>query len=107
MSDQMLRNNYFQMQRYPSGYSNWGILALWNTYPFYEVAITGEGVVAKQTAMNSEYLPNKLLLGAKKKSHLPLLEGKFMEDETTIFVCENKACLLPVLTVVEALKLMD
>jgi uncharacterized protein YyaL (SSP411 family) len=38
------------------------------------------------------------------KSGLPLLEDKFMGDATTIFVCENKVCQLPVSTVQQALE---
>ena len=100
----MLANVYDGMEAYGSAYSNWGITAMNITYPFYEVAITGKEYEAKQKEMNQLYLPNKVLMGGKK-GDLPLLQGKFV-GETTIFVCVNKACQLPVGDVAAAVKQM-
>ncbi|MFK8037309.1 MAG: hypothetical protein AB8B74_03380 [Crocinitomicaceae bacterium] len=41
-----------------------------------------------------------------EKGTIPLLEGKFI-GETTIFVCVNKSCQMPVVEVQEALKQMN
>ncbi len=102
---QMLANVYESIHTYGSGYSNWGILALNLTNPYYEVAITGEGWKEKMRELNQYYIPNKLLMGAEKSSDLELLKGKFL-DETTIFVCIEGACKLPTTTIPEALKQM-
>jgi uncharacterized protein YyaL (SSP411 family) len=99
-SKQMLSNVYNQMQSYPPGYSNWSILALNITLPYYEVAITGENWQNKLLELNNYYIPNKLIMGGEK-SDLELLDGKFI-GETTIFVCEHGACKLPVSEVKEA-----
>jgi uncharacterized protein YyaL (SSP411 family) len=54
------------------------------------------------------FIPNKLFMGDKdSKSEIPLLEFKFVEGETMIYVCVNKSCKLPVSTVAEALKQID
>jgi hypothetical protein len=53
--------------------------------------------------MERNYIPNKILLGSKKESMLPLLENKHVEGDTRIYVCVNKACQLPVGVVSEAL----
>jgi uncharacterized protein YyaL (SSP411 family) len=37
-----------------------------------------------------------MLIGSKKESPLPLMEGKYVEGETYIYVCVNKACQMPV-----------
>ena len=37
---------------------------------------------------------------------LELLEEKWVVDQTTIYVCENKVCLYPVTTSEEAIKLL-
>lgn len=102
-SSVMLNNVANKMHTYGPGYSNWGILMLANTKAFYEIAITGKDFKEKFTELSSYYLPNKLILGAEKKSSLVLLEGKFSKG-TYIYVCENKACQLPVKEVDEALK---
>jgi uncharacterized protein YyaL (SSP411 family) len=74
-----------------------------NTKPFYEIAITGPDFKQKFNELSAYYVPNKLVLGAKNKSILPLLEGRFTQ-ETMLYVCENKSCQLPVKTIKEALK---
>ena len=54
--------------------------------------------------MDIEYHPNKLYIGARENSTLPLLENKFVDRETMIYVCVNKACQLPVSEVAGALQ---
>jgi uncharacterized protein YyaL (SSP411 family) len=41
---------------------------------------------------------------SEEASELPLLKDRYFEEETLIYVCENKVCLRPVKTVTEALK---
>lgn len=92
-SKQMLANVYEDMHTYPSGYSNWSILALNLTNTYYEVAITGENWKNKLQQLNTHYIPNKLIMGGTK-SDLELLKGKFL-GETTIFVCQHGSCQMP------------
>ena len=54
-------------------------------------------------AIGPARLPNRVFLGGTTGGSLPLLENKFLGG-TTVFVCENKVCLLPVGTVEDALK---
>lgn len=106
-SDQMLKNIYKQMPNYGPGYSNWGILLLWKTMPFYEIAIVGKDFEAKQQELYDHYLPNKMVIGSEKDSQLPLLELKYVDGQTTIYVCQNKTCQRPVTEVDEALKQIE
>ena len=99
-SKQMLANVYDKMYTYPSGYSNWAILTLKMTKPYYEIAITGKEWKVKLHEINQTYLPNKLVMGGEK-SDLELLNGKFL-DKTTIFVCKQGACQLPVTEIDDA-----
>ena len=101
----MLSNVYDTLDTYGSAYSNWGMLCLSMTEPYYEVAITGEHSLEKVVEMNKQYIPNKLMMGGIKASKLPLLEGKFV-GETTIFVCVDRACQMPVDNVSDAIKQM-
>ncbi|UTW64641.1 thioredoxin domain-containing protein [bacterium SCSIO 12741] len=104
MAETMLNNVAPHMTGYGSGYSNWGILYLQQTFPFYEIAISGSDAREKSLELNQKYIPNKMFIGSKKDSHLPLLENKYVEGETYIYVCVNKACQLPVTEAGEALK---
>ena len=92
----MLNNVKETAISYGSGASNW--LNLYSNYlgDFYEVAIVGPQAIEKLKQLNEVYLPNKLIVGSLKESNLPLLEYKYNENETTIYVCINGACKLPV-----------
>lgn len=105
ISQQMLSNIAPQLNQYLPGYSNWAILLLNNTHPFYEVAICGKDAIQHNLNFHTDYLPNKMIIGTENgNSTLPLLESKFVEEQTTIYVCENKVCQLPVQKVTEAKK---
>jgi uncharacterized protein len=99
---QMLANVYDGMETYGPSYSNWGILSMHLLYPYYEIAVTGDNWTEKMKELNAHYLPNKVVMGGSK-GELSMLQGKFV-GETTIFVCVNKACQLPVKEVSEAVK---
>ena len=102
----MLNNVKPEMQEYPSGYSNWLDLMLNYATPFYEVAIVGEDAKQKITELNKTYIPNKLIAGSTSDNNMPLLENRFVADDTYIYVCVNKACKMPVSQVDKAIKLL-
>ena len=87
----------------PSFYTNWAKVQMDNAYPRYEIAVTGDQAGAVRDSLQQQYLPNVLIMGAERHSRLKLLEGKFAEGRTWIFVCRDKLCKLPVRTVREAL----
>ena len=45
--------------------------------------------------MKQHYLPNTLFQLSEIESDLPLLKDRFSDDETLIYVCENKVCMRP------------
>lgn len=101
MSERMLNNVARDMEGYPSGYSNWAQLMMAHTQAYHEIAITGPEFMSKRLEFGKHFIPNRVFLGGTS-GELPLLEGKFF-DETTIFVCKERTCQLPVNTVSEAL----
>ncbi|MFZ1659251.1 MAG: thioredoxin domain-containing protein, partial [Flavobacteriales bacterium] len=103
ISSQQLNNVVGSMADYPGGYTNWGLMLMDQVYPWYEIAITGPEALARRAEFFAHFIPGRVFLGAAEKSALPLLEDKFIGNATTIFVCENKTCQLPVSTVKEAL----
>ncbi len=100
---QMLNSTASDMERYGSGYSNWGLLALLISYPFYEVAIVGKNVNEKMKEWYKHYQPNTILAVAKQTSELALTKDRFNEGKTSIYVCRNNTCQLPVDTIEAAL----
>ncbi|NNC83874.1 MAG: thioredoxin domain-containing protein [Flavobacteriales bacterium] len=104
----MLNNMKSQIPKYGGGYSNWATLMLHEVYPYYEIAILGEQPEKEIREFGQQYIPNKLFMGdSDEDSRLPLLEYKYVEGETMIYVCVNKTCKLPVGTVKEAMGQID
>ena len=106
-SQQMINNIKDQIGLYPSGFSNWMNLILNINKNFYEIAIVGDNAIKKVKELNENYLPNKIIIGSLESNPLPLLKNRFVEGETYIYVCVNKACKMPVKTVKEALELIE
>ncbi len=102
-SERMLRQLKQEMIGYGAGYSNWMQLALHFVFPFREVAIVGNSVDKTRAEFRHHYLPNQIFAGSPGPSDLPLLQNRFVENKTLIYVCENNACELPVENVKEAM----
>ncbi|MCK5469600.1 MAG: thioredoxin domain-containing protein, partial [Cyclobacteriaceae bacterium] len=85
-------------------YANWDILMAWFASEPYEVAIVGDDFEDKRKEFDTHYYPNVFLSGGKNEGSLSLLENKLNKGQTTIYVCQNKICQLPVTEVKEAMK---
>lgn len=108
-AERMLQNIQQDMPRYGSGYSNWAILMQKFLQPFCEVVVTGPEAIAFAQALDRIYNPNKILVAAvsEQGQQLELLAGRFVENETYIYVCQGNACQLPVKDVAAAVALME
>nr|WP_294923748.1 thioredoxin domain-containing protein [uncultured Flavobacterium sp.] len=95
IAQKMLNNVKGDALQSPAEYYNWLDLMLNYTDDYFEVAISGKEAISKTNQLQSYYLPNILIAGATKHSKLPLLENRFIENETYIYVCVNKACKMP------------
>ena len=74
--------------------------------PPYEIAVVGNQYEDFTKKLSSHFIPYTLWCGGKKEGRLPLLKNKLQKGTTTIYVCQNNVCLLPVHEVTEALKLI-
>ena len=91
------------MKEEPAYLTNWGILYAYMSTPTAEISIVGPKAKEVQQRFVKRYLPNKVVMGADEASDLPLMEGKHaMNGETTIYVCYNKTCKLPVTSIERA-----
>lgn len=89
-----------------SSYYSWLGNALLVSNPPYEIAIVGNQYQDKLKEMSSHYIPYALWCGGKKEGKVSLLKNKLQPGETTIYVCQNNMCLLPVHGVEPALLLI-
>ena len=103
-SRQMLANVTENVHANIRYYSNWALLEAQFVHPPFEVAIVGKDFQSMRESFDQNYLPDVFLLGGKTVGSLELLEGKLSKGKTTIYVCQNKACQLPVTEVEDALK---
>ena len=104
ISKQMLNNLKVEIIKNPLGYSNWLHLMMNFTQPFYEVAVVGENANTITKELYKSYLPNILISASNKDSELPLLEFKYIDGKTLIYVCVNGTCKLPLADISEAVK---
>ena len=85
--------------------ANWAGLYALRTRPTAEIAIVGPDAAQFRAELDAEFYPNKVLCGQAdlaNSSELPLLEQRGMVDgKTTVYVCYNRACQLPVTSVAE------
>ena len=102
-ASKMLHNIQPEIESYPSAYSNW--LDLMSNFQdnFYEVVVVGKNASNKIAELNARYLPNILVAGSTSESKKPLLNYRYIEGETLIYVCVNNSCKLPVSEISEAL----
>ncbi|MEI8007076.1 MAG: thioredoxin domain-containing protein [Bacteroidota bacterium] len=85
-------------------YANWDILMAWFACDPYEVVIAGDDFLSKRREFDRYYLPNVFLCGGREEGQLPILQGKPVKGPTTIYVCRDKMCKMPVTGVAEAVK---
>lgn len=106
MAVQMLGNVQRHISQYGSGYSNWAIALLQHVFPFYEIVIVGNSVDEMRKRLGQHYFPNRIFAGSKQTGSLSLLENRYRQGQTLIYVCVNKACQQPVSKAEEALALL-
>ncbi len=95
-SKQMLNNVKSDIEKYAAGYSNWLQLMSDFASDYYEIAVSGAEAIEKLKEINQTYIPNKLIAGAIGESEIPLMEGRFNDDVTFVYICVDGACKLPV-----------
>lgn len=88
--------------------ANWAALHCLMAGPTAEVVIAGPEADAFRSDLDRFFIPNKVVLGGIEAIALPLAQGKnAIGGKTTLYVCFNKTCQLPVFSVEEALRLIQ
>ncbi|RKY98510.1 MAG: thioredoxin domain-containing protein [Ignavibacteriae bacterium] len=92
------------MFKNPAFHANWLIQVSNFIYPYFEVAVVGDGFELFRKEISQSYLPNISVLGGGKNISLELLNNKYVNGTTIIYVCEDKVCQLPVEEVARAIE---
>jgi uncharacterized protein YyaL (SSP411 family) len=104
---QMIKNVFEDVKNNVGYYSNWAIASNIQIYPTKEVAIVGEKLQEKRISLQQEYLPDSFFSGSINNSNLPLIQDKYVEGKTMIYVCKNKSCDLPVENTEDAMEQLN
>lgn len=102
-AEQMLTNVEEQLHDYPSGFAHWIKLFLNLTSPFHEVVIVGEEAENYLNEIQTYFMPNAVFIGSQTEE-LSITKHRLQEGKTTVHICQNSACQLPVNTINEALE---
>jgi uncharacterized protein len=94
MSNGMLRQVSNEIFSGPF-YANWARLRGIVTYKPFEIAVMGTAALEKGKELQQHYIPLAIFMGGSIEN-LPLLENKYVEGETMIYVCRNRVCKMPV-----------
>jgi len=76
-------------------YSVWANNILNRVELFYEIAVIGKDADSKTKLISEKMLPNVILVQSNTESEIPLFIDRYFEDETYIYVCQNKTCQRP------------
>jgi len=96
MKESMFKNPVF--------HANWLVQASNFIYPYFEVAVVGDDFELFRKELSQSYFPNISVLGGSKNVTLELLNNKYVNGKTIVYVCENGACQLPVEEVARAIE---
>lgn len=95
------------IEREPRFMTNWAVALHLMLKEPYEVVIVGEKASEMRSELSKLSLPTHIFMGTESNSDLPLLKGRTaLNGQTTIYVCKNRTCQLPVHTVEEVLAQM-
>ena len=95
MSDNMVSSVQSVIDNNINSYSVWANNILNRVESFYEIAVIGPESKIITDEITNYFTPNTIVVQSKTESDLPLFIDRFFEDETYIYVCQNKTCQRP------------
>jgi uncharacterized protein len=94
--------------KYPSSFGNWACLLMEMIMGTDEIAVIGEKYRDTVTEILGNFLPHSIIAGASKGQKQPvLLDNKLTAVQTSIWLCRNYTCQLPVFSVEDVITLID
>lgn len=103
----MIRNMAYEVNSYGRFYSNWGRILAESSIPQKEIVITGPDAIFYAQSLKKQFTRSAVYAVSTNQSTLPIFEGRFVEGETMIYICENNTCKLPVNNIDDALRIIN
>ena len=102
LASEMLMSLRDAIEKYPSSFGKWATALMNQVFALNEIAVVGRDAEKLAKEVNSEFVPNKVLMATEVSNEdFPLLEGKISNEATHIYICVDYACLQPVKTIEE------
>lgn len=93
---------------YPTSFGNWNGHLLQRIAGTTEIAIMGKETGSMRSKVLQYFLPHRVIMSATAENQFfPLLAGKKVTDQASVYVCRNFACLQPVTSFEEVISLID
>lgn len=94
--------------RYPVSFGIWNCLLLEMVAGTQEIAIIGNNAASLHEEVLKEFIPHRILMASfVRNDTFPLLNGKPATEPALIYLCRDFACLEPVGTVADLLRLIN
>tara|TARA_B100000963_G_scaffold190138_1_gene165441 strand:+ start:94 stop:2313 length:2220 start_codon:yes stop_codon:yes gene_type:complete len=104
LSDSMVSSVQNVIDNNINSYSVWANNILNRVESFYEIAVIGPESKIITDEITNYLTPNTIVVQSKTESDLPLFIDRFFDDETYIYVCQNKTCQRPETNIILALE---
>ena len=95
LSDKMVSSVQKIIDGNINSYSVWANNILNRVESFYEIAVIGPNAKLITDEITRNFTPNTIVVQSNIESEIPLFIDRFFEDETYIYVCQNKTCQRP------------
>lgn len=94
--------------RYPGSFGNWTCLLQEIIQGTNEIAITGENLSVLHREILKQFIPHRVMMVTEKPdNNYPLLAGKQISENPTIYLCRSYTCLNPVFSAKELMSLIN
>lgn len=106
-SRQMLSAIEPRIDKVLSYHSNWAQLLFWLSESPVEIVVVGKDADKQKQKIEACFLPNVLISGSCGESNLPLLQNRYVNGQTTFYLCKDQTCKLPVTNAEDLLRQLE
>ncbi|MDQ2751957.1 MAG: thioredoxin domain-containing protein [Bacteroidota bacterium] len=109
-AEEMIRHTMAAVIKYPTSFGVWAMAYSEMIKGMNEIIITGKDAMSRLRELQQNFIANKIIQAAESipnDKSFALLNNRFQQNETVIYVCKEGVCRQPVEAVDEALQLMQ
>jgi uncharacterized protein len=105
-AQQMMANNIVLLEEGGPFVASWALLYTYLSEGIQQIVIIGEEWESYRKVLQAMDGGLSVYMGGKEEGLLPLMESKLQEGRTTVYVCKDRICQLPVFSTQAALERM-